>query len=48
MTLDGTDYLCVVDYYSSYFKVDKLESKTTEGIAKKLCRQLFVYGIPNQ
>ena len=39
--LDGTDYLCVVDYYSYYyyFEVDRLESKTTAGIAKKLYRQ---------
>ena len=39
--LDGTDYLCVVDYYPYYyyFEVDRLESKTTAGIAKKLYRQ---------
>ena len=38
-TLDGTNCLCVVDNYSNYFEVDKLKSKTEEGIAKKLRRQ---------
>ena len=47
-TLDGTDYLCVVDYYSSYFEVDRLESKTAASIAKKLRKQFSVHGIPNQ
>ena len=32
-TLDGTDYLCVVDCYSSYFEVDRLETKTARGIS---------------
>ena len=40
-TLDGTDYLCVVDYYLSYFEVDRLESKTAASIAKKLRKQFF-------
>ena len=47
-TLDGTDYLCVVDYYSNYFEVDRLETKTTKGIAKILRKQFSVHGIPNQ
>ena len=47
-TLHGTDYLCVVDYYSSYFEVDRLESKTAKGIAKILRKQFSVHGIPNQ
>jgi len=47
-TLDGTDYLCVVDYYLSYFEVDRLESKTAASIAKKLRKQFSVHGIPNQ
>ena len=44
--LDGTDFLCVVDYYSSYFKVDRLEGKTAASIAKKLRKQFSVHGIP--
>ena len=47
-TLDDTDYLCVVDYYSSYFEVDRLESKTAANTAKKLRKQFSVHGIPNQ
>ena len=38
----------VVDYYSSYFEVDRLETKNAKGIAKKLCKQFSVHGIPNQ
>ena len=47
-TLDDTDYLCVVDHYSSYFEVDRLESKAEANIAKKLRKQFSVHGIPNQ
>ena len=47
-TLDGSDYLCVVDYYSSYFEVDRLESKTAVSIVKKLRKQFSVHGILNQ
>ena len=47
-TLDATDYPCVVHYYSGYFEVDKLKSKTTPRIAKKLSRNVSVRGIPNQ
>ena len=47
-TLNGTDYLCVVDYYSNYFEVDRLETKTAKGIAEILRKQFSVHGIPNQ
>ena len=47
-TLDGTDYLCVVDYYSSYFEIDRLETKTAKGITKILRKLFSVHGIPNQ
>ena len=44
-TLDGTDYLCVVDYYSSYFEVDRLETKAVKGITKILCKLFSFHGI---
>ena len=47
-TLDGTDYFCVVDYYSSYFEIDRLETKTANGITKILRKLFSVHGIPNQ
>ena len=45
-TLDGVYYLCVDDYYSSYFEVDKLENKTAAGIAKVLRKHFSVHAIP--
>ena len=47
-TLDETDYLYVVDYYSSYFEIDRLETKTAKGITKILHKLFSVHGIPNQ
>ena len=47
-TLDGTDYFCVVDYYSSYFEIDRLETKTAKGKTKILRKLFSVHGIPNQ
>ena len=38
----------MVDYYSSYFEVDRLETKTAKGIAKILRKPFSVHGIPNQ
>ena len=31
-TLDQTDYLRTVDYYSGYFEIDHLERKTAESV----------------
>ena len=42
------DYLCMVDYYSSYFEIDRLETKTAKGITKILWKLFSVHGIPNQ
>ena len=47
-TLDGIHYFCVVDYYSSYFEIDRLKTKTTKGITKILRMLFSVHGIPNQ
>jgi len=47
-TLDDTDYLRVVDYYSSYFILNRLESKIAKGIANKLRKQFSVCVVPNQ
>ena len=38
----------MVDYYSSYFEVYRLENKTRNGIAKTIRKHFSVYGIPNQ
>ena len=40
-TLDGTDYLCVVDYYSSYLEVNRLESKTAASISQETPLAVF-------
>ena len=37
-----------VDYYSNYFEVDRLETKTTKEIPKILRKQFSVHSIPNQ
>ena len=37
-TLDDKNYLCTVDYYSGYFEMDLLHSKTGTVIIKKLKR----------
>ena len=34
--LNGTEFVVTVDYYSSFFEVDKLRSKTAEEVVKKL------------
>ena len=47
-TRDDTDYLCVVDYYSSYFEIDRVETKTAKRISKILRKLFSVHGIPNQ
>ena len=46
-TLDGTHYLCVVDCYSSYFEVDRLETKTAKGITRILRKLFSSHRIPN-
>lgn len=35
-TLENKDYLCTVNYYSSYFEVDRLDTKTVTEVTRKL------------
>ena len=46
LMVHNTSVLCTP--LSSYFKVDRLETKTVKGIAKILRKQFSVHGIPNQ
>lgn len=41
------DYLITVDYYSDYFEVDRLDSKTGSSIISKLKAHLARHGIPD-
>ena len=46
--LNGTEFRVTVDYYSSFFEVDRLTSKTSEEVVKKLKAHLARHGIPDQ
>ena len=46
--LNGTEFVVTVDYYSSFFEVDKLRTKTAEEVVKKLKAHLARHGIPDQ
>ena len=45
--VDNRDYLCTVDYYSSYFEIDPLKDKTAREVIYTLKRQFSRHGIPN-
>ena len=47
-TLDDKNFLCTVDYYSGYFEVYQLHSKTVTVIIKKLERYFVTHGTPNE
>lgn len=46
--LDGKDFMIVVDYYSSYFEVDRLNTKTGKEIICRLKTHLARHGIPDE
>ena len=46
--LNGRDYMVTVDYYSSYFEVDSLTTKTAVEVIRKLKGHLARHGIPDQ
>ena len=45
---DGRDYLCTVDYYSSYFEIDLLKDKTGKEVIHLLKKHFSTHGIPNK
>ena len=46
--LDGKDYLITVDYYSSFFEVERLRNKTGKEVIGKLKQHLARHGLPNE
>ena len=42
------DYLCTVDYYSSYFEINQLKDKTGNEVIRTLKRHFSTHGIPNK
>lgn len=46
--LNGVDFMVTVDYYSSFFEVDRMTSKTADEVVKKLKAHLARHGIPDQ
>ena len=46
--LNGTEFMVTVYYYSSFYEVDRLTSRTAEKVVKKLKAHLARHGIPDQ
>ena len=46
LQFDGRQYLITVDYYSSFFEVDKLETTDSRSVINKLKMQFSRHGIP--
>ena len=46
--LNGRDYMVTVDYYSNFFEVDSLTTKTAVEVIRKLKAHLARHGIPDQ
>lgn len=45
---EDRDYLCTVDYYSSYFEINQLKDKTGNEVIRTLKRHFSTHGIPNK
>ena len=45
---ENRDYLCTVDYYSSYFEINQLKEKTGKEVIGTLKRHLSLRGIPKK
>ena len=46
--LQGQDYVVTTDYYSNFFEVDKLVSKTSKEVIEKLKPHMARHGIPDK
>ena len=46
--LDSTECLITTDFYSNFFELDMLPSKTARGLLKKLKPHLARYGVPDR
>ena len=46
--LNGAEFMVTVDYYSSFFEVDRMTCKTADEVVKKLKAHLARHGIPDQ
>ena len=46
--LRGQDYLVTTDYYSNFFEVDKLVTKTWKEVIEKLKPHMARHGIPDK
>ena len=46
--LDSTEYLITTDFYSNFFELDMLPSKTARGLLIKLKPHLARYGLPDR
>jgi len=46
--LGNKDYLVTVDYFSSFFEIDRMYSTTSETVIKKLKGHFARYGIPDK
>ena len=45
---EDRDYLCTVDYYSSYFEIDQLKDKTGNEVIGTLKQHFSTHGFPNR
>ena len=47
MTLENSDYVVTVDYYSNFWEIDKLSQTTSNTVIKKVKAHMARNGIPN-
>ena len=48
MEFNGNSYVVLVDYYSDFFEVDRLNNKTADEVVRKIKAHLARHGIPDK